>query len=71
MPQHFEYRPASRARRFAIVRHTGLAARQQGPADVRGGGILFAQASQFDHRRIAVRDRDRVSDETALADFEF
>ncbi len=71
MPQHFEYRPAGGARRFAVVRHAGLAARQQSPADVRGGGVLFAQAAQFGHRRIAVRDRDRVGDEAALADFEF
>ncbi|MBB3257066.1 hypothetical protein F4827_001868 [Paraburkholderia bannensis] len=70
MAQDFQDGPACRAGGFAIVGHTGLAAREQRPADVRGSRMCFAQTAQLDHGRVAVGDRNRETDKAALADIQ-
>ena len=47
-----------------------VAAREQRPADVRGGGVFVAQAAQLGHGRFAVVYGDRQANEAALADLE-
>jgi hypothetical protein len=71
MAQHFENGAPRGAGRLAVVRHAGLAARQQRPAHVRGRGMLLAQAAQHLHCGVAVGNGHGTGEEAAFADVEF